>query len=307
MKQILLAGCIISLTVTGLHADVLVLKNGKRVVIQGTYETKGKFVVCTSESGELIQLPLAALDLEQSKVATAEAAAAAAAKAAEEAKPKPKKEAKGLAEVLGESIPAQKKTERTVFFSNDGLENYAQTHEPVSNDSVAADGTNSGSAAGADTAGSSDMAGIEVETPELVVPEVKLPDVDELSDPAKIAKTRKETQAAHSDTSKEVKQLNEDIKKLEESREGALEASAFADDTDQPFVQDALEKTEEALANKKKERDEKAADLKNLEKNAKKKGVKIKKDDQDESSSDTEGSTDRADRYDENGKRKPIE
>ena len=68
MKKVLL---IITLTVLAasplLAREILVLKNGKKMVIDGTYEVKGQWVVITEANGELRQLPLKVVDLDKSK------------------------------------------------------------------------------------------------------------------------------------------------------------------------------------------------------------------------------------------------
>lgn len=329
MRKLLLALGTISLILPGLNADVLVLKNGKRMVIKGAYETKGKFIVCTSESGELIQLPLSILDVEQSKVATDEAAAVAAAKAEEEAKPKPKKEVKSLAETLTAGAKPQTKTERTVYFSNDGLDNYTQSHEPAVYDSVGAGEAQSAApATSSAAAATSELGQIEPIVPEpgLVEPnpEVKMVDVNSLSDPDAMNQQRKATQTAHNEAKKDFKKVDAEIKQLEEARQNAEAASAFGDENDQEFVQSAIEKTDELLKEKRKERDEKAKNLQSVEKDAKSKGVRLKSpkeeklaprtkksDDSEEGDfDDSDGSDDvedDEDDRDENGKSKPIE
>lgn len=55
-----------------LWADVIVLKNGKQMIIHGSYEVKGPYVVFTTERNETMQLPAKVVDLEKSKLATAE-------------------------------------------------------------------------------------------------------------------------------------------------------------------------------------------------------------------------------------------
>lgn len=46
------------------------LKNGKQMVINGSYEVQGQFVVITEPNGELKQLPIKMVDLEKSQAAT---------------------------------------------------------------------------------------------------------------------------------------------------------------------------------------------------------------------------------------------
>lgn len=53
-------------------ADVIVLRNGKRMMIEGSYEVKGQYVVFTTSKDETLQLPLKVVDLEKSKLATQE-------------------------------------------------------------------------------------------------------------------------------------------------------------------------------------------------------------------------------------------
>ncbi len=55
-----------------LVADVIVLKNGKQMIIHAGYEVKGPYVVFTTERNETMQLPAKVVDLEKSKLATAE-------------------------------------------------------------------------------------------------------------------------------------------------------------------------------------------------------------------------------------------
>ncbi len=278
MRKLLFAFGTISLFLPNLNADVLVLKNGKRLAIKGAYEVKGKFIVCTSESGELIQLPLSILDVDQSKVATEAAAAVAAAKAAEEAKPKPKKEVKTIAEALTSTVKPAEKTERTVYFSNDGLDNYTQTHVPAAYEgATAAEGESS-----APAPASGEQLQVEPNVPELgmvepEVPEVATADVAAMSDPVAMNEQRKAAQAAHNNAKKDVKKVDAEIKQLEEARKNAEAASAFGEEESQEFVQGAIEKTDELLKEKRKERDEKAKSLNSIEKEAKGKGVKLKR------------------------------
>lgn len=87
-----------------LLADVIVLKNGKQMIIHGSYEVKGPYVVFTTERNETMQLPAKVVDLEKSKLATAEyhakmeAAEQARLKAEQEAL-RPKKEGLTMAEI----------------------------------------------------------------------------------------------------------------------------------------------------------------------------------------------------------------
>lgn len=54
-----------------LHADWLVLRSGQRIEIKGAWEVRGRQVVFTSRTGVLQALPLADVDVEASKKATA--------------------------------------------------------------------------------------------------------------------------------------------------------------------------------------------------------------------------------------------
>ena len=78
-----------------LATEVIVLRNGKKFLIEGTYEVKGNFVLFKTNSGQLQQLPLKMVDLDKSKEATS------ARNAAEEKKRK-------AAEAAAKQVPETK-------------------------------------------------------------------------------------------------------------------------------------------------------------------------------------------------------
>ncbi|CAM2005955.1 hypothetical protein [Acanthopleuribacter pedis] len=116
-----------------LHADVIVLRNGKQMIIHGSYEVKGQYVVFQTEKKETLQLPLKLVDIEKSKLATAELHAKL------EAEEKARKEAeqlalnppkKGLtmaeiAEIVQKNRTGDNPMKENVTIGSDTLQNYS--------------------------------------------------------------------------------------------------------------------------------------------------------------------------------------
>ena len=80
----------LALLASGAAADWLVTQDGSRVEIDGPWQVQGKLVTFTLPNGTLGSMPVSAIDLEASRVATEKAAAAAKPAPAE---PQPKRKA----------------------------------------------------------------------------------------------------------------------------------------------------------------------------------------------------------------------
>ena len=122
------------------NADYIVLTNGKKFEVEGSYEVKGSFLVFTDKTGHLRQLPLKVVDLDKSKELTEKIAAKRAAEAeAKLAPPKKKKETHSMADVVDfveKSRGGQERTE-TVVLGDETLKSFTEENPNIANDKVA--------------------------------------------------------------------------------------------------------------------------------------------------------------------------
>jgi len=331
--------CTVIMLGTGFgFADIVVLKNGQKMEIDGAFEVKGRFVVFTDLQGELRQLPVSAVDVDKSRQVTEEAVAKREAAAAAAAKKQPPKDVGSLADIVNHVQKTNGGRERGVTISNDGLEKYNETHQRVINDTVADSGGSPSGDAGEGGEANEENA------------EGGPPTVEQLADPKYRAEKREELQKRHGELSNEVSELDEKIKEMEYMRDvnassAAFGADNFADgdsaDPDTSVHHDQMEKAEKQLEELKKQRAEKEGELTGLDKEAKQNGMpnytggtarpsverkattgddpsrysddgkrkslyqqaERKKSRKDKAEEEQEGG---ADRYDENGKRKKI-
>ena len=117
--------------------EILVLKNGKKILISDTYEIKGQYVLFKTDKGELTQLPAKLVDFEKSKQVTEEREKALLA-AAEAAKPKPvvKKDLTmaEIADFVEKNRPLNDVSpQKDIQIGDDGLQNYGKNHPPAEN------------------------------------------------------------------------------------------------------------------------------------------------------------------------------
>ena len=146
-----MAWCFLSLAfLPFVNADVLVLKNGKRIVLPGSYEVRGQYVVFENQNGEINQLPLKLVDLEQSKQATTEHLAMLEAQqkklAEEAAASKEIKRSVSMAEVA-EYIESQRGVDEplpTINAKSKKIEKFGESNPRPTNDGVEVESSSSG-------------------------------------------------------------------------------------------------------------------------------------------------------------------
>ena len=236
-------------------ADTIVLKNGKKMVIAGSYEVKGQYVVFKGKSGDLNQLPLKIVDLEKSKAATAEAKAKAEADriAREEAaKAKPDKKDMTMAQIaefVEKKREPGKEPQGSVSIENENLGKFTENNPRPSNTEVPFKASYS-----------------EAVTVEGV-------------------KARNEKYGAGYNRLKgEVDRLDQEIRSTQRDLENASNISAFGglaqgdadkvDDSEASSAHELMEGFEKKLKTLKEQREAKQKELDALEKEARKAGAK---------------------------------
>ena len=150
MKRMLGYLIIVGMCVSA-RADFIVLKNGKKFEIDGSYEVKGQLVVFRSMTGDLTQVPLKIVDVERSETFTEQMIEHRRKKAEEaelariEAEKRSLKIGSDISEIAeyiektrGEDNP---RPVESVQIGNDNLEQYAEDNPRVINTQAAGSGT----------------------------------------------------------------------------------------------------------------------------------------------------------------------
>lgn len=299
MPNLLLLFLMLLIAAPGLMADVLVMKNGKRIEIDGTYEVKGRFIVFNNKDGSLIQLPLSVVDLGKSKQATAELIAKREA-VAEAPKEIEVKKVNSMADIvdLVEGKRAKKRSGSGVSISDGRLKGYNEGGERVL--------TQQSAAAGGDTGSGNSRKAPRTDA-----------SVEQLSDPNYMAQQRKEAKENFDKANNELSKLDKQIKEAEYMRDVNASSAAFGspnyageDSAGNPLYDevadtspfhDQMDKAEEHLADLQKRRAEKASEIKGLEGSARKNNVR------NYNRSGQQNADSNKSRYGEDGKRKRLQ
>lgn len=117
-----------------LAEEVIVLTNGKMIIVPDTFEVKGNYVVYAAEDGEVMQLPVKVVDLEKSRAATLqyqaelEAQRAAEAAASAEQPEEPPRSIADLAEQVENRRAQDGEVVRDVVITSDVVAEFGQDH-----------------------------------------------------------------------------------------------------------------------------------------------------------------------------------
>lgn len=222
-------------------ADVIVLANGKQMIIDGSYEIKGSYVVFKDKTGNLVQLPLKIVDLDKSKEATAEYAAHLEEKAKQAAAKVEEEEKEGMsmseiAEIIDAKRPKDQPPPRVVL-GNDRLEKYAEEQPLPQNDAM------------------------------------PVVDFEPLKTPEGMREARVKFHESYTKLSKELAELEVSLESSITYADALAQESSFGDDPTGGTFQamERADKAVEELRNKKKEKEDQ---LKQLEDSARRAGVR---------------------------------
>lgn len=221
-------------------ADVLVLRNGKTMVFEGTYEVKGSYVVFKDDQGQLVQLPIKLVDLEKSQVATVEFKKELERQAAAQAaKPPEEKESMSMSEIA-EMVEAKRPKDQPpprVVLGNDKLDAYSSANPAPKNNAM------------------------------------EVASFEPLTTPEKMEEARKELIEAHAKLQGELDQLDAAVDSAVQYADSLAQESAFGDDPTGSMFE-AMEKADKAVEDLRKKREEKANELKSLENAARQAGLR---------------------------------
>jgi len=222
--------------------DVVALKNGKSFVIPGAYEVKGQFVVFQNEDGQLVQLPLKAVDLEKSKELTdaLKAEEAAKQKALEAPPPKPKKDVT-MAEIA-KFVEKNRDPELPppdVTIGDDNLKKFSDENQRQVQGAVDFQPTSA----------------------------------DTVMSPDNYKANREQFHQRFNALNKELEQLNQKIQEYEELLNAAETESAFSDEPTGAFYEQMV-RYEKELETLRKEREAKTKELKEVRNQARRANVR---------------------------------
>jgi len=234
---------LVFIALPSLADDLLVLKNGKRFKIDSSYELKGQFVVF-KQNGQLQQLPLKIVDLEKSKQATADLRAKEEAELKAKApKPKEKDTAKyssmsEIAEFVETNRTKDNPRKEGVSISSDRLDKYSSNNPSLKNTSA----------------------------------EFSM-EIDEEHTASARAATRDELGQSYLKVKADVKELDLRISEAEDYAQLLASESAFGDEPTGKFHK-KMEDADEKVEILKKDRESKLKEMKELEKEARKNGIR---------------------------------
>lgn len=308
MKKFVLFFAVLLLGTSFSFADVLVLKNGKRMEIDGAFEVRGQFVVFKDLQGELRQLPTSIVDQEMSKKATQDLIAKREAAAARAAKKPPPKKVGSMDDIVNHVERTTGGREKVVTISTKGLQDYNETNERIVNRGVETGGGGGAAPAGAGDGNAADSG----DKADKNAP----PTAAQLSDPNYIASKRDELKKRHGEAAKEISDLDKKIKEAEYMRDVNASAAAQGvenyagddgegDEDSSPYY-DQMEKAEKHLDELKKQRAAKEAEVSAINKEAKQAGVRNYGQKPREGGQQNKVKASRDNRYGEDGRRKSL-
>lgn len=226
-----------------LAADILVLKNGKRLNIDDAYEIKGQFVVF-KQNGQLSQLPLKIVDLDKSKHATAELRAeeearrkAAQVKVVEKEAPK-YSDMSQIAEFVESSRSKNNPRKDNVNISSDGLGSYTEKNPAPKNTAAEFN-----------------------------------PQFDEENSLEARKALRVQLGDSYLQTQQEIKELDDKIVEAEQYAQLLANENAFGDEPTGLFYK-KLESADKLVLELKQARETKVQEMKDLEKKARDNGIR---------------------------------
>lgn len=221
-------------------ADVIALRNGKQMIIPGTYEIKGAYVVFEDARGQLVQLPLKMVDLEKSKELTDAYKAEMAEKAKRAAqKPKEEKDAMSMSEIaeIVESKRPKDQPPPRVVLGTDRLKKFSEERPLPQNDAM------------------------------------PIPEYEPLTTVEGQIEARKEFSAAYQKLNSELTRLDAALDSAQKYADALAQESAFGDDPT-GSVYEAMETADKAVEEIRAKKQEKEAELQKLENNARKAGIR---------------------------------
>ena len=220
--------------------EVLVLKNGKKVSLDGSYEIKGAFVVFKTNGGELSQLPVKIIDFDRSKEATEEENRRLAAMA-EALKPKKEKPKPDTLAEIADYVEANRGLDNppasNIRIEADGLEKFSDNYPRPQNTD----------------------AGVEYE-------------LSGEHSAENIHAKRDEFGQQYHNLQTELSNMDKQIAEMEEHVNALASESAFGDEPTGAFY-DRMEQEQAKLAQLKKDREAKQGELASVKKSARQVGV----------------------------------
>ena len=224
--------------------EIIVLKNGQRFSIQGSYEIKGSFLVFTGANGQLQQLPLRMVDLEKSKQMTADYHAQEAARlAAQEAKLR-EEEAKSKYSSMAEIADYVEKTRgdnnprpSRVVMDGEGLEKYSGSNPRPQNTEASVSYATEAS-----------------------------------TNASTFNQNKDELSQQYLETRKEIDRLQDQIQQFEDIAQRFANESAFGDEPTGAFYRE-MERTDQKIQELKTSLEEKRQGLRTIETQARRAGI----------------------------------
>lgn len=221
-------------------ADVIILRNGKQMIIPGSYEVKGNYVVFKNAEGNLVQLPLKLVDQEKSQLATQEYKKQLIEEAkAKAAAPEPQKESMTMSEIAAE-IEAKRPKDQPpprVVLGNDKLKKFAEERPLPQNDSM------------------------------------PVPEFEPRTTPAGVAEARKAFYDSYQTLKTDLDKINTSLASSIEYADSLAQESAFGDDPTGSMFQ-AMESADKAVEDLRKQKQAKEAEMQKLEDNARRAGIR---------------------------------
>ena len=235
------AGLMVTVLVCGFAlADVIALRNGKQMVIPGSFEVKGAYVVFKDAQDQLVQLPLKMVDIEKSKEMTAAYKAEMAEKAKQAAqKPKEEKASMSMSEIA-EIVEAKRPKDQPpprVVLGTDRLKKFGEERPLPKNDAM------------------------------------PLPEYEPLTTVEGQMEARKEFGEAYQKLKTDLDQLDNALDSAQQYADSLAQESAFGDDPTGSMYQ-AMETADKTVEELRAKKEEKEAELKKLENNARRAGIR---------------------------------